>query len=107
LLSEVVSTYYALYVINNTSPKIICIIQDGSGFRGNWTEYTNQNFAMTKAVYSIANLPEYLINGGNGPLELDHYSKPIWPGYSKEIFKIQYLIDPQDHPNSNVKTFRI
>jgi hypothetical protein len=85
LCSEAVSAYYVLYAINNTSPQIFCIIQDGSAFGGNWTEYTNPNFAMAKAVYSITNLPEYLINGGNGPLELYHYHKPIWPGYSKEI----------------------
>jgi len=63
-------------------PKILCIIQDGSGFGCNWTSYTNRGQDLAQAVFLNKNLPEYLINGGYGT----GYNDPIWPEYEKKIY---------------------
>jgi hypothetical protein len=82
LCSEAVSAYYALYNQNNIAPKILSIIQDGFGFGGNWTNYTDRKLDLAWAVFSNNKLPEYLINGGYG----GNYEDSIWPEYTKKIF---------------------
>ena len=83
LCSEAVSAYYALYNQYKVSPKILCIIQDGSGFGGNWTEFTDRNSDLAQAVFLNKKLPEYLINGGYG----NGYENLIWPEYKKFIYR--------------------
>lgn len=84
LSSEAVSAYYVLYNRNNIAPKILCIIQDGSGFGGNWTSYKDRRQDLAQAVFLNKNLPEYLINGGYG----NRYEEqdPIWPEYRKKVY---------------------
>lgn len=82
LCSDAVPAYYVLYNKNNIAPKILCIIQDGSGFGGNWTSYKNRDLDLAQAVFLNKNLPEYLINGGYGT----GYDDPIWPEYRKKIY---------------------
>jgi hypothetical protein len=83
LCSEAVSAYYVLYNQYKVSPKILCIIQDGHGFGGNWTDFTDRNLDLARAVFINKKLPEYLINGGYGT----GYEKSIWPEYKKLIYK--------------------
>jgi hypothetical protein len=85
LCSDAVSAYYILYNQYNISPKIMCIIQDGSGFGGNWTDYRDRNLDMAQAVFLNKELPDYLINGGYG-CGLG-YEEPIWPEFKKFVYK--------------------
>jgi len=80
--SEAVSAYYGLYKLNNMSPKIFCIIQDGSGFGCNWTSFKERNAPMALVIFSNNKSPEYLVNGG---YQLG-YEDPIWSEYSKKIY---------------------
>ena len=84
LCSEGVLAYYVLYNKNRIAPKILCIIQDGSGFGCNWTSYTDRDKYLARAVFANKNLPEYLINGGYGYRVV--YEKPIWPEYTNKKY---------------------
>lgn len=79
---EGVASFSDLYYQNKIVPKILCIIQDGSGFGCNWTSYTNRNAPMAQLVFSNDHLPEYLINGGYNI----GYEEPIWDEYTQKIY---------------------
>jgi hypothetical protein len=87
MCNEGVATFQELYLSNDISPKIVCIIQPGHNFGNNWTDYTDRNKAFAKTVFLNSNVPEYLINGGNGQLE--SYLNPIWKEYKQKVWSIK------------------
>ena len=99
LCGEAISAYYALYINNKISPKILCIIQDGYRFGGGFTDFTDSNSYMAKAVCKSKNkLPKYLINGGRytreykdpsdpTPKDPTPYTESIWPEYTQKILQ--------------------
>jgi hypothetical protein len=104
LCSEAVSAYYVLYNKNKIAPRILCILQDGSGFGGNWTRFTDRYMDLARAVFSNKNLPEYLINGGYQ----FGYKEPIWPEYTKRLFYKSYPnIFKKGELEKDAKTFAL
>lgn len=84
LCADGIAAYQALYLSNNIKPKIVAIIQPGTGFGHNWTDFTNRNGLFAKSVfYNTELLPDYIINGGWGKLE--SYKSPIWDEYKSSI----------------------
>jgi hypothetical protein len=85
LSSEAIIAYYILYNQYKISPKILCIMQEGSNFGGNWTDYTDRNSDLAQAIFRNKELPEFLLNGGYG--SVFGYENSLWPEYGKLIYK--------------------
>ena len=95
-----VAAYQAIYLSNNIRPKIIAIIQPGSGFGFNWTEFRDENEIFARSVFYNRNLlPDYIIHGwwytpleqNNGPIWNEYAridSEPIWSEYSRKVIEI-------------------
>ena len=78
--AEGVATYHALYCANHCAPRVVCIIQPGTSFGGNWTNFTKREEHLAQAIFSQEALPEIIENGGSGGAHF--YEKPIIPEYS-------------------------
>jgi hypothetical protein len=72
-----VATYQALYHTNRVAPLAVAIIQPGTGFGGNYTDFKKPEgfFAWTVLRAGSGPVPEYLVCGGMG---LD-YERSFWP----------------------------
>lgn len=78
---EGVTTFESLYRENGMTPGALAIIQPGTGFGGNWTDFTDPHEALAEAVLSNpAGIPSCLVYGGWG--NPGSYSQPCWPIYS-------------------------
>lgn len=78
---EGVATYQALYWTNKTHPKAIAIIQPGTGFGANWTDFRDINGPLAWVIYENAyGMPDLIYYGGIG----EEYADINWKGY-KEI----------------------
>lgn len=80
---EMSCVYQALYNRNFIKPKVLVIIQPGSGFGGNW-EFAEGNGSFFKRVvqHNFAGIPEYLLCGGFGSISF--YEEPCWSEYQGE-----------------------
>jgi hypothetical protein len=93
-----VATYQALYVANNIAPHVLAIIQPGTGFGGNYTEFRDANGLLAHVVLRVnAPLPCYMICGMN----TEPPSSAFWPdAYPKPVESWHKLglwrrVDPQ------------
>ncbi len=77
LCADGVAAYQALYWQYHTAPEVLTIIQPGTGFGGNYTDFRDPDgfFAWTVLQGNARHLPEYLVCGG---LLLD-YTQAFWP----------------------------
>jgi len=86
---EGVATYQALYWSNSTSPKALAIIQPGTGFGLNWTDFRDKNGALAWVVRSNpAKQPDTIYYGG--------YSKG-YDDFAWEHFAQDRIITPYYH----------
>ena len=77
-----VATFQALYPGNKTYPAVIAIIQPGTGFGGNWTDFTDPNKILARSVLDNPyGIPDYLLHDGSGSGE----EQPCWPAYGKHV----------------------
>jgi hypothetical protein len=74
ICADGVATYQALYATKNIAPLVLCIIQPGHCFGGNWTNFTDPKGLFARLVMSQAAVPEYIICGGM----LFNYDKAFW-----------------------------
>ncbi len=89
ICADGVATYQALYWQGQTAPEVLAIIQPGTGFGGNYTDFRDPDgfFAWTVLRGNGANIPEYLVCGG---LLLD-YAQAFWPNdYPEHVEWFQY-----------------
>ena len=78
---EGVATYQALYWSNETAAKALAIIQPGTGFGLNWTDYTKPDGPLAWVVTNNPHgTPTILYYGGY----LSNYDDLKWEGYHKE-----------------------
>lgn len=89
LCAEGVAAYQALFNSNNIVPKIIAIINPGTGFGGNWTNFEDPDKIFAKIVkQNKAGIPRYLIYGGRGNSK--YYKESCWPDiYGNCIYFIE------------------
>ncbi len=81
------AAYQALYLSNNIKPKIIAIIQPGTGFGENWTNFKDPNKVFARSVFHSKDLlPDYKINGGCGKKNM--YDTSIWDEYNISVAKL-------------------
>ncbi len=93
ICGEGVATFQALYYGNKCFPKGVAIIQPGTGFGFNWTDFRNPARIFARSVMQNRfGVPEVLINGGMGANVKDYYS-PIWPEYTERIAEFSNGID--------------
>ena len=83
---EGVATYQALYWGNKTAPKMLAIIQPGTGFGMNYTDFRKKDGYLAWVVRNNPNgIPQTIVFGGQGK----GYEKMFdWDGY-KMTDKIQ------------------
>ena len=86
---EGVATYQALFWSNKTWPKALAIIQPGTGFGLNWTDFRDRNGALAWVVNNNpAGQPETIYYGGYG----QGYDDFEWDNYTE-----QRIINPYYH----------
>ncbi|WP_164104439.1 hypothetical protein [Candidatus Laterigemmans baculatus] len=79
-----VATFQALYHGNRVAPAVLAIIQPGTGFGGNWTDFEDPDAVLARSVLgNESGVPEYLLYGGGG--DGAFYRKPCWPSYSELV----------------------
>ena len=84
ICAEGVATYQALYLSNKCSPLAVAIIQPGTGFGCNWTNFTGPNAIFARTVFNNPyGKPKYLLYGGQGGE--NRYNETCWPQYSTNI----------------------
>ena len=84
LCADVVAAFQALYVTNAMAPGAVAIIQPGTGFGGNWTDFRNPERILARSVLRNAGgAPKILLYGGIGPLE--GYQQGCWPEYHRHV----------------------
>lgn len=78
-----VATYQALFHGNNCVPLIVAIVQPGTGFGGNWTDYRESGKIFHRSVMSLnqAGQPQFLLYGGWG--KKDHFPESCWPEFTE------------------------
>lgn len=87
LCAEGVAAFRALYVANGLGPAAVAIIQPGTGFGLNWTDFEDQKGPFGTAVLeNPGGKPDVLLFGGAlGPGGRHYYEQPCWPEYSKSL----------------------
>lgn len=66
LCADGVAAFQALYIANSAAPKIVAIIQPGTGFGGNWTNFTNPQKILARSILqNPTGSPDILLDGGN------------------------------------------
>ena len=83
LCCEGVTAYVQLYSQNEILPKALAIIQPGTGFGGNWTDFRDYDAPLSFVLRHIPYMPRYIFNGGMGNSEEDYTHLP-WDEYAIE-----------------------
>lgn len=82
---EGVATYQALYLSNRIKPKIVTVINPGTGFGLNWTDFRERNKIFGRTILYDKNLaPDYYAS---------NQVREIWPEYSEEVVRIEFQRD--------------
>jgi hypothetical protein len=83
LCADGVAAFQALYYANSASPKAVAVIQPGTAFGGNWTDFEDpyEIFARTVLGNPKGN-PQILLNKGAGYSFREHC---CWPSYTELI----------------------
>ena len=82
--SDGIAFFKSVYWKQDVAPAMIAIIQPGTGFGGNWTNFEDENGPLASAVLgNPSGNPMYLLNGGWGDGEM--YREPCWSTYSKRV----------------------
>lgn len=76
--AEGITVYENLYLANGIVPKAMAIIQPGTAFGGNWTDYRDPYAPLAKTVMKGKTQPNYFFYGGYGYFSYDDF---MWPGY--------------------------
>jgi len=78
---EGVATYQALYWANKKTAKVLAIIQPGTGFGLNWTDFRDRNSALAWVIMNnLYGTPDTIFYGGIG----DGYDDFNWKEYQFE-----------------------
>jgi hypothetical protein len=78
-----VATFNALFYSRQVTPAVICLIQPGTGFGGNWTDFDSRDGILARLVLgNPAGRPRFLLYGGWGDGEC--YRSTPWPGYENQ-----------------------
>ena len=76
--AEGITVYENLYLANGIVPKAMAIIQPGTAFGGNWTDYRDPDAPLAVSVMKGKTMPNYFFYGGYGYFSYDDF---MWPEY--------------------------
>ena len=79
--AEGAATYSGLYLNNHISPKALAIIQPGTSFGFNWTDFRDWKAPLARTIRMGRTLPKYVFYGGHADFAYDDL---YWPGYRHE-----------------------
>ena len=83
LCADGVAAFQALYYANSASPKAVAVIQPGTAFGGNWTDFENPSGIFADTVLgNPQGRPQILLNKGTGYSFQEHC---CWPSYTELI----------------------
>ncbi|MCF8227153.1 MAG: hypothetical protein K9J30_14850 [Bacteroidales bacterium] len=95
---EGVASYQALYWTNQMKPKALAIIQPGTGFGLNWTDFRDENRDLGWVVRNNpSGEPDIIYYGGYG----SGYNDFAWNGYSETRIIHHYY----NYNNGEVRVF--
>ena len=84
LCADGVASFQALYGGNGVKPAAVAIIQPGTGFGLNWTDFADPNQILARSVReNAAGQPDVLLFGGAGGRNT--YMRPCWPEYAVHV----------------------
>lgn len=84
LCADGVTAFQALYVTNSVAPKAVAVIQPGTGFGCNWTDFTDPEKIFARSVLNNpGGRPEILLYGGIGAR--DGYRESCWSDYQTNL----------------------
>jgi len=84
LCADGVAAFQALYTANGHAPKALAIIQPGTGFGMNYTNFKDPEGPLARSVRgNRAGEPSILLSGGYG--RLSYHQNPCWDGYPKRV----------------------
>lgn len=80
-----VATFQALYFATETTPAAIAVIQPGTGFGGNWTNFNDRNEILAWSILDAfpQRRPRWLLHGGHQ--ETSGSQNPCWPEFSNLV----------------------
>ena len=83
LCADGVAAFQALYYANSASPKAVAVIQPGTAFGGNWTDFENPSGIFADTVLgNPQGRPQILLNKGTG---YSFQEQCCWPSYTELI----------------------
>ena len=83
LCADGVAAFQALYYANSASPKAAAVIQPGTAFGGNWTDFEDPYEIFARTVLgNPKGRPQILLNKGAGYSFREHC---CWPSYTELI----------------------
>ncbi len=83
LCADGVAAFQALYYANSASPKAVAVIQPGTAFGGNWTDFEDPYEIFARTVLgNPKGSPQILLNKGAGYSFREHC---CWPSYTELI----------------------
>lgn len=89
LAAEGVTAFENLYGRLEIVPAVICLVRPGTGFGGNWTDFTEPQGIFSQTVQANRAGPaEFLLWGGWAPT-LPGYQQPCWPGYCLGVAQVE------------------
>ena len=81
-----VATFQALYHGNHCVPHAVAVINPGTGFGGNWTDFSDRALIFARSVLeNPSGDPELLLYGGICPADDPFYQEPCWPDYPEPV----------------------
>jgi len=84
LCADGVAAFQALYTANSASPKAVAVIQPGTSFGLNWTNFEDPTLVFARNVLANPNgIPPVLLYGGIG--SRDFYRESCWPSHEDFI----------------------
>lgn len=79
-----VANYHALFYASQITPVVICLIQPGTGWGGNWTDFNAPDGILARFVLgNPAGCPRFLLYGGWN--DGDFYRTAPWPEYATQV----------------------
>ena len=90
--AEGVAAYSGLYLANDIIPKAMAIIQPGTAFGFNWTDFRDWDGPLARTVRMGKSMPQFFFNGGYANSAFDFH----WPGYEQIDFINHYYHNLSD-----------
>lgn len=81
------AAFQGLYARTQVQPRVLAIVQPGTGFGGNWTDFRKEDGFLARCMKLVPQFPPpFLLYGGWGR---SGYEQPCWSSYTEELFAVR------------------